>query len=99
MVVCLAMLVYSGTGFAPCPDEYETGFFFTMSHAPVSTSSSIDITDHVSVAASTARISCDGGGGALGHPQIWLTLQKPEEGGPAKVVCPYCSRLFVGDAA
>jgi len=51
------------------------------------------------VAASAARISCNGGGGALGHPQIWLTLQKPEEGGPAKVVCPYCSRLFVGDAA
>jgi len=70
-----------------------------MSHAPASTGSTIDISDHVSVAASTARISCDGGGDALGHPQIWLTLQKTEEGGPAKVVCPYCSRLFVGDAA
>lgn len=38
----------------------------------------------------TARVSCNGGGGALGHPQIWLSLG--EEG---KVTCPYCSASFV----
>ena len=36
-----------------------------MSHAPVSTASIVDISDHVSVASGTSRVSCDGGGGAL----------------------------------
>ena len=35
-------------------------------------------------------VSCDGGGGALGHPRVYLTL---ERGG--RVECPYCDRLFV----
>jgi uncharacterized Zn-finger protein len=33
---------------------------------------------------------CDGGGGVLGHPVVYLNLGK--EG---RVVCPYCSRLFL----
>ncbi|MGB0684003.1 MAG: zinc-finger domain-containing protein [Magnetovibrionaceae bacterium] len=37
------------------------------------------------------RVSCDGGGGALGHPRVYLTI-KPAEG---QIVCPYCSRTFV----
>jgi uncharacterized Zn-finger protein len=36
------------------------------------------------------RVSCNGGGGALGHPLVWLTL-----GGDGRVTCPYCSRLFI----
>jgi len=36
-----------------------------------------------------AIVACDGGGGALGHPRVFLTLV----GG--RVVCPYCSRIFV----
>ena len=36
------------------------------------------------------RIACDGGGGALGHPKIYL-----EMGAASEVVCPYCSRRFV----
>lgn len=32
------------------------------------------------------RISCDGGGGALGHPRVWLHI--PGEVG--YVECPYC---------
>ncbi len=36
------------------------------------------------------RIACDGGGGALGHPKIFL-----EMGAASEVVCPYCSRRFV----
>lgn len=35
-------------------------------------------------------VSCDGGGGVLGHPRVYLTL---ERGG--RVECPYCDRLFV----
>ncbi|NCW30784.1 MAG: zinc-finger domain-containing protein [Alphaproteobacteria bacterium] len=37
-----------------------------------------------------SRVACNGGGGALGHPQVWLTL-----GTGGKVTCPYCSCVFV----
>lgn len=37
-----------------------------------------------------ATVSCDGGGGALGHPKVYLSL---ERGGV--VECPYCDRRFV----
>ena len=36
-----------------------------------------------------SRVACDGGGGPLGHPQVWLTL-----GSDGQVKCPYCSRHF-----
>ncbi len=36
------------------------------------------------------RIACDGVGGALGHPRVWL-----EMGGEPFVECPYCDRRFV----
>ena len=41
----------------------------------------------------TSQVSCDGGGGALGHPVIWLTLTTRSTAG-ALAVCPYCSRQF-----
>lgn len=34
-------------------------------------------------------VACDGGEEPLGHPRVFLHL---EDG---KIVCPYCSRLFV----
>lgn len=37
----------------------------------------------------STRVSCDGGKGALGHPQVYLTVNA--EG---YVDCPYCSRRF-----
>ena len=39
------------------------------------------------------RVVCNGGGGTLGHPQIFLTL-----GNDGRVTCPYCSREFVKSA-
>ncbi|MBI1196503.1 MAG: zinc-finger domain-containing protein [Phenylobacterium sp.] len=36
------------------------------------------------------RVSCDGVGGALGHPRVWL-----EMGEAGFVECPYCDRRFV----
>jgi len=37
--------------------------------------------------------ACNGGGGALGHPRVYLNLA------PAgRVECPYCSRRFVNRA-
>lgn len=38
--------------------------------------------DHVEVA-------CDGGNGALGHPRVFLTIEKQGE-----ITCPYCGRLY-----
>ncbi|MBL8556947.1 MAG: zinc-finger domain-containing protein [Phenylobacterium sp.] len=38
----------------------------------------------------TGRVSCDGVGGALGHPRVWL-----EMGEATFVECPYCDRRFV----
>jgi uncharacterized Zn-finger protein len=38
----------------------------------------------------TDRVACDGGGGPLGHPKVYLNLG--EEG---RVECPYCSRTYV----
>jgi uncharacterized Zn-finger protein len=36
------------------------------------------------------RVACDGGGGALGHPKVYL-----EMGDETFVECPYCDRRFV----
>ena len=36
------------------------------------------------------RVACDGDGGALGHPRVYLDLGKD-----GKVECPYCERSFV----
>ena len=50
-------------------------------------------TEHIEV--ETDTVSCDGGGGALGHPMVSLKIA-PKEGEQApNVVCPYCSRRFV----
>lgn len=38
----------------------------------------------------TTVVACNGGGGALGHPRVYLNL-----GPQGKIECPYCSRLFV----
>lgn len=36
------------------------------------------------------RVSCDGGGGALGHPRVWLEIGQNDF-----VECGYCDRRFV----
>ncbi|HET6468198.1 MAG TPA: zinc-finger domain-containing protein [Geminicoccaceae bacterium] len=43
----------------------------------------IVVTDHI-------EVRCDGGNGPLGHPAIYMTLEK---GGEA--VCKYCGRRYV----
>ena len=35
-------------------------------------------------------VSCDGSGGALGHPAVYLHIGDENE-----IICPYCSRRFV----
>ena len=38
--------------------------------------------------------ACNGGGGPLGHPRVYLNLAPT-----GRVECPYCSRLFVNPRA
>ena len=42
------------------------------------------------IAVRSGRIACDGVGGALGHPRVWIEL-----GGDDVGECPYCDRRFV----
>ena len=35
-------------------------------------------------------VSCNGGGGALGHPRVFLNLESD-----GSIDCPYCDRRFV----
>jgi uncharacterized Zn-finger protein len=39
-------------------------------------------------------VACDGPGGALGHPRVFLNLAPT-----GRVECPYCSRTFINPAA
>jgi uncharacterized Zn-finger protein len=43
------------------------------------------------VMVTTKRVYCDGGG-ALGHPGVYLNIEAN-----GRVVCPYCSRTFALD--
>lgn len=38
----------------------------------------------------TRKVSCNGGGGALGHPIVWY-----EMGDADMVECKYCDRCFI----
>ncbi|HYC03900.1 MAG TPA: zinc-finger domain-containing protein [Azospirillaceae bacterium] len=35
-------------------------------------------------------VACDGGGGGLGHPTVFLTMTKA-----GQVDCPYCGRRYI----
>ena len=35
---------------------------------------------------------CDGGSGALGHPRVYLAIDKS-----GRAICPYCGRVFARD--
>jgi len=46
------------------------------------------------VAVRSHRIACDGVGGALGHPRVWLAI--PEDTGV--VECGYCDKRYVHES-
>ncbi len=39
----------------------------------------------------TTEVACDGEAGPLGHPRVFLHLDKQTH----RIQCPYCSRLYV----
>jgi uncharacterized Zn-finger protein len=50
--------------------------------------SSIDVPEIVIV--NRTRVACDGSGGALGHPKVYLEMGEQDS-----VECGYCDRRFV----
>lgn len=44
------------------------------------------------IQATSPEVACDGGGGALGHPKVYLHIDSDGDG---TVTCPYCSRTYV----
>lgn len=37
------------------------------------------------------EVACDGGGGVLGHPKVYLHIDQ----NVGQITCPYCSRTYV----
>lgn len=48
----------------------------------------------IAVATDADEVCCDGGSGALGHPQVWYTFDDADY-----VECGYCDRRFVKKGA
>ncbi|MCB1783019.1 MAG: zinc-finger domain-containing protein [Alphaproteobacteria bacterium] len=44
----------------------------------------------ITVPTDTDGVSCDGGGGALGHPKVWYGFNDQKN-----VHCLYCDRVFI----
>jgi uncharacterized Zn-finger protein len=61
-------------------DPRQTGY------TPVETPG-VTPSEHITV--TTRSVGCDGGGGALGHPLVYLRIEDRQ------VTCPYCSRTYV----
>lgn len=61
-------------------DPRQTGY------APVLTPG---VTPEETFEVTSRTVGCDGGGGALGHPLIYMRIEQRQ------VTCPYCSRTYV----
>merc|ERR1719483_1536960 len=78
---------------APKPDQRSARFAVTGLDKQVNTQWAIDLIAAVPPTVVTKRVvSCDGGGGALGHPKIFINL---DQSGPQS--CNYCGLRFVLD--
>lgn len=47
------------------------------------------------ITVNSTQISCDGGGGALGHPKVYLHIDHDKG---CSITCPYCSRHYIYSA-
>lgn len=67
---------------------------YSMTSTPLQPASdqpiSGDAASFETIYVTTKRVACDGGGGALGHPRVWLHLGEDDA-----VMCTYCSRNYV----
>ncbi|MDA0304881.1 MAG: zinc-finger domain-containing protein [Proteobacteria bacterium] len=56
------------------------------------------MTEESTIEATSSTVGCDGGGGALGHPLVYLKIPVSGDGAEGiegEIVCPYCSRHYV----
>lgn len=58
------------------------------------TKSSNSVQNSAPILVSEHRIACDGGGGSLGHPKVYMDMGQDDQ-----VRCKYCDRVFKLDAA
>jgi len=73
---------------APDPDQGRSARLEPMPAKPALTPPGTPVPEVIRVRA--ARVACDGVGGALGHPRVWLEMGEADF-----VECPYCDRRFV----
>lgn len=57
---------------------------------PTPTKIDIDNPETFTVDADADQVSCDGGGGPLGHPVVWYSFD-----GQDTAECGYCDRRFI----
>jgi len=50
----------------------------------------VSIVEHETIYIDGRSVACDGGGGALGHPRVWLAIPSSD-----RADCPYCGRVFI----
>src|ERR1700709_29287 len=75
---------------APCGSKAQ-GYYPA---APQSEAPAMNTQAPETIKVDDTRVSCEGIGGALGHPKVYL-----EMGDENFVECPYCDRRFVPKAA
>ena len=62
--------------------------YFTANETTLKKALMSNSNDDITIVTKT-RVSCDGGGGALGHPKTYLDMGQDSE-----VRCKYCDRVF-----
>jgi uncharacterized Zn-finger protein len=60
-------------------DPQITGYTPVLTHG---------VTPEEVIMVDSRQVRCDGGGGALGHPAIFMRIEGEQ------VTCPYCSRTY-----
>jgi uncharacterized Zn-finger protein len=55
--------------------------------------SSASTPEVIAVDSHADQVSCDGGGGPLGHPLVYYTFEKKD-----RVTCGYCDREFIRES-
>lgn len=78
------------TGAEWASEDYRRARFLKSPEKLVNTSFAIDLISEVPPIACKERIThCDGGGGPLGHPRVFINLDKP-----GNHTCGYCGLRF-----
>ena len=77
---------------APVPDQGRSSQLEPM---PAKGAHTPDLPPSEVVVVRSGRVACDGVGGALGHPRVWLVIAQDS----GWVECGYCDKRFEIDRA